>query len=191
MLARGGTILAKHRRPWTKRDNTLLIDLWSGRGLVENIAAQLGRTVVAIVQQAEVLRLGIGCPRGFEYLTAATTRSGFTNTEDLRRVLRWAGVKTYVARTKSPKNQWRRHFVDPDAVDRALAKWAATEPIGAAARRVGVSQPSLRKWLQAAGVADARSSSCEHWRVTEEEVARALSMSKRPHRIGVKYRRDG
>jgi hypothetical protein len=177
---------ARHRRPWSERDDKALLFYWENVGSLEQLAMRLGRTAVAVRDRALDLGLPLGCPPGWEYLTAATKRVGYANTFDLRRVLLWAGVKVWTVRTLSPLVQWRRHFVCPDSVDRAIAKWNQTEPVSAAAARIGVSQPTLCQWLKWAGVEDTRKSKKQHWHVTEDDVKRAQAMCLRPDLVGRK-----
>jgi excisionase family DNA binding protein len=190
MLARGGKKPVNHRRRWTKRDDRQLLYLWETGLRLSAIANRMGRTRLSIRENAYRLGLAMGCPPGFEYLTAAALRVGFSNVADLRRVLERAGVRIHMVLTVSRRRRWRRHFVDPEAVNAAMARWSQSEPISAAARRLGVSQPALREWLIAAGIPDPRTSPRGHWRVTEDEVKRALAQCKRPYRVGVKHHRS-
>lgn len=165
------------RRRWTKADDETLRTLWEiGLGIKE-IAADLKRTACTTYVRAQKLGLPLGCPDGFEYLSAAAERAGYCTTQ-LRRILRWAKV-TIRRSLGGPTEAARRfHIVDPLEVDDALARWHATEPVQAAARRLGLCGETLARRLRKVGVKDTRTKKKQHWRVRGEDVQRALGAGR-------------
>jgi hypothetical protein len=164
----------KARRRWTSADDAQLRDLWESGIRLAAIAERLERTPITTYWRAQQLGLELGCPPGYEYLSHAAARTGYTATQ-LRPILRWAGVTIQVAHARPTKARHRRHVVEPEAVDDAIAAWHRTEPLESAARRLGVCGATLRRWLRAIGVVDeGRDRKC-HWRVRTEDVERAAA----------------
>lgn len=110
---------AKKRPHWTPGQDLTIDALWGCD--LDSIAAKLGRTRRAVYERASVLGLGVGCPVGFEYLTAASVRTGFA-VQQLRAILSWAGVRLRHSLIRKRSAGWR-WFVSPEAVDAAIASW--------------------------------------------------------------------
>lgn len=162
------------RRRWTRSDDAQLRDLWDLGMQVRAIATRLGRTALTVYWRAQKLGLPLGCPDGWEYLTAAAERTGYA-TKQLRPILAWAGVSLRRALARPNKKVARAcHFVDPLEVDAAIAKWTASEPVHTAAARLGICAGTLERWLERAGFPCQRRAFRCHWRVTEEQIAKAL-----------------
>lgn len=186
--------LASHRR-WTERDDARLIDLW-GSFSVPTLARQIGRTSAATYVRARQLGLTCGATRGLEYLSHAAKRTGF-GVGQLRRILwRW---RVRVVESSSRPCGSRRHFhqVDPIDVDEAVAKFLATEMVGAAAKRLGLNCGVLRTWLRLAIEAgfdvppEPRGHKCR-WRVPSATIDQVIawraaleSLSAAACRVGV------
>ena len=100
--------LCRSRR-WTPKEIEHLYTYWGTQSL-RSLCRILRRTRVAICGKARQLGLSLGCPQGFEYLTAAATRAGY-NTRQLRQILAWAEVKIKDAYVAIP-GQRRQHIVD-------------------------------------------------------------------------------
>jgi hypothetical protein len=164
----------KARRRWTRADDAQLSDLWESGLRLAAIAAQLDRTPITTYWRAQKLGLALGCPPGFEYLSHAAERTGY-DTSQLRPILRWAGVTIQVALARPTKAKRRMHIVDPESVDEAVAAWHQTEPLEAAARRLGMCAETLRRRLRAIGVTDEGRPKKHHWRVRFEDVERAVA----------------
>jgi phage antirepressor YoqD-like protein len=180
------------RRPWTPADDDRLHYLW-GADRLEAIAADLGRTPVAVYLRARRIGLKCGTPQGSESFAEACRRTGFSP-DGLRHVLRRAGVR--LRQKMSPpgprKTAVRGLCVDSFAVDEAVAKWLSEETPGEAARRHGVRPEALRSWLREAGkIPQSRSRrTCERIPSTEidavvAEVRRLRNVTSEAKRLGV------
>jgi hypothetical protein len=165
--------LLKNRR-WTQADDAALRYAW-GEGTLRYVAKKLGRSPLTTYWRAQKLGLGLGCPDGYEYLTQAAERTGYTSTQ-LRRILRWAGIKVRRSMSRNPKTVGRvPHFVEPFDVDVAVSRWLSTETVQHAARRYGVSGDTVRRWLEQAGregyrVPPKPQRFKAHWRVDSETI---------------------
>lgn len=165
---------AKRRRRWTKADDEALRFHWEdGLGLTA-IGKRLGRTPLTTYWRARKIGLQPGCPDGFEYLEHSATRTGYAR-DTLHNILTWAGVTMHRAMSRpEPGRSYHMRIVDPFKVDDAIEAWCKTEPVEAAARRLGIGGDTLRRRLRAAGIADPRTAPKVHWRVREDEIARAV-----------------
>jgi hypothetical protein len=176
------------RRRWTGADDEALRDLWDLGLRISAIAKRLDRTRAATYRRAQMIGLPLGVPDGYEYLSAAAVRTGYS-TAQLRRILRWAGMRigNALARPGPTRSGRRMHIVDPLDVDEAVVRWHVTEPVTAAARRLGIGDELLRGRLLRLGLRPPPGK--QHWRVTQEQVAAALALPRRgkfptagPHR---------
>lgn len=135
-------------RRWTENDDGRLQVLW-GVHSIKAIAKTIGRTEQAVYWRARELDLGLGCPQGHEYLSAAAVRTGFAVCQ-IRRILAWAHVRIARASvrpgvvTKTDKVSW---VVEPSDVDDAIARWMATETVETAAERRDISSSVLLRLL--------------------------------------------
>lgn len=142
-------VVAKHR--WTKAEDDQLRVMWGvHRSNVYEVAKALGRTPHATHYRARDLKLGLGCPQGFEFLDNAAKRTGF-HWGHLLKILRWANVQiddAWSCPTGQPRpirGRWR--IVEPYDVDEAVRKWLATEPVDPAADRRSISAYKLNRIL--------------------------------------------
>lgn len=159
-------------RRWTPLEENRLRLFWGARS-VPDIAETLGRSAFAVYQRAELLGLGLGCPRGYEYLTAAARRTGF-EVARLRLILGEAGFKIRGAMVRGGATV--RYYVDPEKVDAAVASWLATETLAGAARRLGMWPDTLERRLLASGVPlPPKPPGKRHWRIPSEAIEQALS----------------
>lgn len=174
--SRGSVTSRAHRleltaRPrwWSEREDDFLLSKW-GRMPLRSIAKQLGRSVAATHWRAGKLGLGCGCPQGYECICRSAKRVGY-DVSQLRRVLAAAGVMIRRAESRPYRGtHYTHHYVDPFAVDAAVALWHKSESVESGARRHGVSAPSLRSWLRAARALGLElppepTRKSEHWRV--------------------------
>lgn len=166
----------ERRRRWTTQDRERLCFLWDASHSLPWIARQLGRTLQTTYQRAQALGLALGCPQGYEYLTSAAHRCGYTAGQ-LRRILRWAGVAIHPALSRTARGRHRPHVVDPSDVDEALERWHRTEPVATAARRLDVCGETLKRRLALLGVSAPGGK--RHFRVTPDQVAAALAIPRR------------
>lgn len=165
---------------WSPEDDKKLLFLWETGLRLYAIANRLDRRPQSVYWRARHLGLGIGCPQGYEYFSAAAERTGFYP-PTLRRILNAAGVKLHMALSTPnvPRNLWRRHFVDPDEVDAAVTAWMKTEEVGAAARVRGMCAHTLQRWLREAGVIGPRRKRCRTpQRAATEVIDRVIEEQK-------------
>lgn len=168
------------RRRWTKADEAALEAMW-GHAL-PTIARALKRTVITVYWRAQRLGLGLGCPDGYEYLSAAALRCGYCASQ-LRRILRWAGV---AVRKSVTRYQSRRtfHWVDPFEVDEAVRRWHETETLNAAARRHSLHSTSLEVRLRMVGAPlPPKPGKKLHWRIPSATVDLAVATTERRGRV--------
>lgn len=149
--------MTRHNRMWTTAEDVQLESAWGEEG-ISQIAKAMGRTEKAVYRRAEVLGLEKGVPEGWESITSAVRRTGFTFYR-LRIIMRWAhrmGVlyKKALRRSMSwsrKPGRSRREMVDPAHVDAAVAAWMAAETRTQAATRLRTTPETLNK-----AAADAR-----------------------------------
>lgn len=177
VVKRASSLGLRRLNPWTAKDDDMLRILW-GPHTIPQISRKTGRTEQAIYARARIIGLGLGCPQGYEYLTAASKRSGFAEAQ-LRRILRWAGVNIYRTMSRpggATSTRHLSHMVEPHEVDEAVERWCATEPLQTAARRHGYEGSVLRLLVeraQAAGdtrLAPPPRKSRGHWRLDSKVV---------------------
>lgn len=190
--------LVRHYRRWTIKEAQRLRSLW-GVESVKSIAKKIGRSPITVYYFAQKLKLPLGCPQGYEYLTAAAKRTGF-DTKSLRAVLRASDVKIKLAMAKpsTPRGKGKRrgsrtHVVLPDNVDEAVSLWTTQECLPDAARRLGTTREILRAALLAAGHEPPRHK--YRWRVMPATADAAMAsyrpgMSVRAHAARLGMSRD-
>ena len=120
------------RRPkWTKRDEERLRAMWDASYTLPWLARKLGRTEKAVYEKAQSLGLHLGCPQGFEYLSAAARRTG-CSTRQIRKALTeyhealpsWEqSGKMRRPLSLSKRARRRNVLVEPDIADAAVAQW--------------------------------------------------------------------
>ena len=171
--------LAVRRPPWTEAEDAQLRLLWGDGKPLATLATLLKRPAQGVYRRAAILGLPLGCPQGYEYLTDAAERVGMSRGL-LRKILVAAQVRLYRSLTLKHSRQ-PRHVVDSGDVDEAVDAYLATEPVGPAARRVGVCEHKLRACLRAIGVERAPGRR-RVLRVTPEQVARAVGVGRKEAR---------
>jgi hypothetical protein len=166
------------RARWTPEDDRRLRFEWGDGVSLKTIGERLGRSPLTIYWRAQKLGLSLGVPDGFEYLTHAAVRTGYS-TGQLRRILDAHGVRLHrvLARDTGKRRSRRMHFVDPLDVDEAVAAWGKTETPEEAARRLGICADRLRERLAKIGIANAPGTK-KRLRVTDEQVAAANGIAK-------------
>lgn len=169
----------QRRKRWTRDEDNSLRDFWSWGMSLETIARRLERTPSAVYWRGRHLGLIAGAPPDFEHLTAAALRAGYATTQ-LRKILAWAGVRVRRSLSRPMKGSRKRRFsiVETVALDEALARWHATEPVECAARRHGVTGAHLRRLLRRAGLIPAPSKTHKHIRVTDDQVRAVLGAAR-------------
>lgn len=165
----------RRKRHWTAADDAYLRREWGDTGL-RTLARHLRRCPDAVYRRASDLGLHLGTPQGCESVTAAVARTGYAHPE-LRRLLAAAGVAVrQVAVARTGRERYVHRYVEPDAVDAAVAAWERSEVLTAAARRRGVARASLIAWLRAAGVV--RPTRAVFWRVDSATVDRVVAQHR-------------
>lgn len=176
---------------WTGADDQHLRSEW-GEKSVTAIARSMGRTTLAIYERAKILGLTGSLPEGYESLTDARERTGFGSSQ-IRRICEAHGVAIRpVPSRPRGRRAYRFLMVDAFELDEAIAEWMKRESLNAAARRHGVKAKMLRTALLAVGVqVPERRSKTEHWRLTEDEVARAVEWIRGTEHVTDAARRLG
>jgi hypothetical protein len=192
---RAERIGATRRKRWTSADDASLRNLWGTETDLSEIAERLGRTLLTIYWRAQKLGLTLGCPEGWEYMTHAARRTGYT-TSQLRRILEAAGAEISEAMTRRSPRRGRRpmhrhHIVMPEVVDSAVSRWLETEPLETAARRRGLCSETLARRLRDAGIDKPKNMGRRWWRVTDDEVERALAHHRDLRKDAARHRRRG
>jgi hypothetical protein len=140
---------------WSERDEKLLVFWWeSGLGIA-GVGKHLTvkRSVRAIYLHAQrKLKLPVGAPPGWEHVQPAANRLG-VDYITLVRICAWADVEIRKALSWPGKRskKYRQKIVETAAVDEAFARWLKSETPTEASRRHGISAPTMRIWLRAAG----------------------------------------
>ena len=163
---------------WTKADEEVLRELWYEHTALATIARRLKRSKLGVIHHARQIGLELGCPKGWEYIGNAAERTGF-HPGMLMKILRAAGVtprRAISQPTRTSKGLYTHKIVMPEDVDDAVALWMSTEPLHAAARRLGMTGPALERRLAAVGVVKPPELGRRHWRVKAEDLERALEV---------------
>lgn len=168
--------LGVHRKPhWAAADDRQLTFLWESRIRLSAIARRMGRTPFAVYRRAQTIGLSVGAPDGFEYITGAARRCGFA-IRTMATMLRAAGVQFHITHSDpgvAGKGTWRRHYVDPDDVDRAVSAWMAAETVKGAAEARNINRMTLHRWLIAAGLTPPGHK--RTWRLPVEVIDRVVA----------------
>lgn len=184
------------RRRWTAREDRQLRLDWGTLSL-KVIAASLGRHEPGVYSRAQDLGLCSQVPQGLELLSHAGVRTGF-DPKQLRVILAAAGHQPRPVTTRARQRSPRAHrwLVDSAELDMAIEEWLSTESLGAAARRSGVADSTLARWLVDGGVARPALRHKHHWRVPTATVDRIVAarlgdsretLREAAMRIGVTY----
>ncbi|HMI91578.1 MAG TPA: hypothetical protein VK509_09460 [Polyangiales bacterium] len=170
-------------KSWTKRDDAKLRTLWDGCSTIDEIAAALGRRKHGVYRRAQEVGLTSALPAGWEYLTVAAKRTGYS-VQQLRALLLRADVeiRPTISRPSPTRGRKRKgfsqHMVWPSDVDTAIAERVGLEAMATAARRVGVPGYVLHDRLLAVGVPKPKRK--KRWLVSDEQVQRAMAGYKPP-----------
>lgn len=138
-------------RQWPADAVARLRALWPVATAAEVCAAFPGATWGAIRTHAGRIGLPLGTAgmEGLETISHAAARTGY-DAGTLRRLLARQGVALTPQRCPNPRG--RREFVEPAAVDGAVAlELAEFETVAGAAHRLGIEPCTLRAWLREAG----------------------------------------
>lgn len=173
---------------WSDDEVIDLEYLWQSGKTIAEIAGEMGRTQLGVYQKARELGLpGQPLPDDCELVESATHRTGYDR-KTLKKILDWAGVERL--RPPVPRGRYRKvragrkcrrvrsyaprgHYANSTSIDEAIAAWQQTETVARVAKRIGVCGQTLRRWLVSAGYS--RPGKKKSWRVTQEEVDRAVN----------------
>jgi hypothetical protein len=172
----------RKRSAWTERDYARLRALWSPETTLEALAEALRSTPKTVYWIARH-RLNLPVvPEGWEYLTHAARRTGYC-TSQLAVILRAAGVKLHrvLSRPTAPRGKRAAHHnrfrvVWSADVDEAVADWTQRESALSVHQRLGISDTALRVRLRLAGIKKPTGKQKASWRLTPEDLERALSV---------------
>ena len=186
-------------RRWTWRDDNQLRVLW-GVHPIAKIASQIGRTDHAIYWRAKELGLGLGCPQGYEYISAAAERTGYAVTS-LRRILNWAHVHIERAACRPDRASRSKHghvtwIVEPADVDQAIERWHQTETLERAAERYGVCSSVLARLLDDAAArgdkrVPKRPAFRRHWRIPSTLIDEVMAERSKRESVAAAAERVG
>lgn len=176
LFHRAARLGLSRRRHWTARDDANLREFWAEGLSLDTIARRLSRTRVTTYWRAQQLGINGKVPPGFERLSEAARRTGYT-TGQLAEILRWAGkrLRVVLARPGPRVTDHRFRMVDWISLEDALAAWHKTETAEAAARRLGVNGDRLRARLAKIGLPTGKQ---RHRRLSESDVAHANAVAK-------------
>lgn len=160
----------RQRQLWTLADDDRLRFHWGAQSCVE-IGKAMGRTPKAVYWRAKQLQLGLGCPRGFAYLSHVARDAGY-EVPAMRRILKWAGValgRGPTNPTSKKRGQGQRkhvtHIVDQVLALEAIDLWHAAEYLEEASRRVGLCAETIANLLITDGRVGPRPPGKFRWRI--------------------------
>lgn len=176
-----------HEKWWTPAEDANLRNLWLEMAL-KGIATKLGRSQGAVAVRAAALGLKLGAPEGWEFLTTAEGRVGY-RIPTIRRIVEWAEqhgilnprwptikIAMHAPRAAGKRQKWRRHIVEIDSLDDALAAWMQAETIEEAARARGTSRDLIVRALSLfATDAPGRTVRGAQWRLPSDVIDGALA----------------
>ncbi len=166
------------RALWSPAEEKRFTGWWQAGHSIEWMAAKLKRSPNALYVKATKLGI-LGVPQGYETLTKATRRTGFTSVPRMKALLRWAGVRMHLSRTfprACHKGLYKTHFVDPFDVDEAVRRWLRLETVAYAAESRGIPHSTLYQWLVEDGVVHKVSGPCRrHHRFEAEVIDRVVA----------------
>lgn len=141
-----------HHKRWTRAEDMTIINGWgelSQRAMMENVPS---RTWPAIRARARVLRLPFGIPQGFESVTKAAKRSGFSPSQ-IRKILKDA--KVMITKRISCKTYCKSHkmyYVDPVEVDAAVRSFLESTSVQSFCNRNGLKPRTVIRAAVKAGI---------------------------------------
>lgn len=111
------------------------------------------RSWLAIRARAIVLGLPFGTPQGFETITKASDRAGFSKGY-LRKILEFSGVQVYKSMTTKRHGKARTHIVCVDEVDAAVKRFMRFTTIADWIRSTGcqMSRQTVHARIAEAGI---------------------------------------
>jgi hypothetical protein len=176
----------KKRRQWTEEEDRRLKMLWITPLGIEALSRRLDRSPNRICRRARELGLPPTMPSGYEYVTNAAERCGYSASA-LVRILRWASVPIYTARSHrlrgsqaEKRSAHHRKYVDPFDVDEAVAAWVKTTTAQTLATDNGLDGGTLRRRLRAAGKLPRKGETvtASDFRLDPEEVQQIVEQTK-------------
>lgn len=152
---RPGKKSARHKMHWTREEDAVLRREWGEVGQRVLKKKLRGRSWRAIYRRARNLGLPQGLPQGSVALSSAAEILGLSSPDAVEALARRHGVPIRPHPHPHAPEGTRRHpwrCVDLDDITAAMARETTdTEVVGAAARRRGLYEATLRRWLVDAG----------------------------------------
>ena len=163
-----GKVSTKAYHTWTEEDDRQLAAEWRPTD-ISHTARMLRRSVFAVMYRAKALDMvdHRGCPRGYEYLSDAERRLGFSEAE-LKTIIRYAGIKPIRAITAHGKKIKRTHIYDADRLTEVVDAWLSTVRVGDFAREHVMEMKTLRRWLSIRGIEKPENMPTQSWRLPQE-----------------------
>ena len=149
---------------WSEEDDAKLAIEWRPTD-IRQTAKALGRSVFATMFRARAMGLidHRGCPQGYEYLSDAVDRLGFSEAE-LKRMVANAGLKRYKALTIYGTRIKRTYLYDAEKLTDMVDAWLETARVGDFARENGLMEITLRRWLRYRGIEKPSKVATQSWR---------------------------
>jgi phage antirepressor YoqD-like protein len=144
---------ARIRTTWTDEESETLRRMW-GWEPIYTISRALNKTPKAIFYRSVILGLRLVVPEGYDFVTNAAERAGFS-VKAFQRIMRIyrVPVRAHYGRTRERgKRCYHHHIVDLERADEAVAKFMKTENLRQAAKARGLDTRRLVCWLTDAGV---------------------------------------
>jgi len=174
MLKAQGKVSTRAYHAWSESDDRKLAAEWRPTD-ISHTARVLRRSVFAVIYRAKALGMldHRGCPRGYEYLSDAEKRLGFSEAE-LKTIIRHAGVKPIRAITAHGEKIKRTHLYDADRLTELVDEWLSTVRVGDFAVEARIEMKTLRRWLALRGVEKPEAIPTQSWRLPQEVLDDAL-----------------
>ena len=169
-----GKVATRAYHAWSEADDRKLAAEWRPTD-ISHTARVLRRSVFAVIYRAKALGMldHRGCPRGYEYLSDAEKRLGFSEAE-LKTIIRHAGVKPIRAITAHGEKIKRTHLYDADRLTELVDEWLSTVRVGDFAAQSRIEMKTLRRWLALRGVEKPEAIPTQSWRLPQEVLDDAL-----------------
>lgn len=164
-LSAAGMERHKHHCEWTEDDIFRLVSEWRPTD-VRSTAKVLKRSPTAVVTRARMMGLvdHRGCPQGYEYLSDAETRLGFSIAE-LETIIRWANLKFIRAIQKDGKRIARTRVYCADHLTEAVDEWLKTCNVGQYCVSISMRLVTMRRWLALRGIVQPEGTTPQSWRL--------------------------
>lgn len=164
---------ARVREKWTDAEIRYVRDFYGVHTNAE-IAKALGRTEQGVILKGRSLGLCFQhSTQGYESLKAAAARHNFDE-ETMLRILNWSSCQFRSIVQNQSASRGRRHkYYIRESIDAAVVAWLDSETPYEAARRVGFTDVTLRRWLRLAGESPPKRK--KQWRISRATIDRIVA----------------